>query len=66
LVTKIEQAVYSIYDNEIQSEQLGKIVMKELYHLDEVAYIRFASVYREFRDASDFVDELQPILRKSR
>ena len=66
LVTKIEQAVYSSYDNEIQSEQLGKIVMKELYHLDEVAYIRFASVYREFRDASDFVDELQPILRKSK
>jgi len=35
-------------------------------HLDEVAYIRFASVYREFRDASDFVDELQPMLRKTK
>ena len=66
LVTKIEQAVYSNYENEIQSEELGKIVMSELIHVDEVAYIRFASVYREFRDASDFVDELQPMLRKSK
>jgi transcriptional repressor NrdR len=66
LVTRVEQAVYSTYDNEIPSEELGRIVMSELFHLDEVAYIRFASVYREFRDASDFVDELQPMLRKSK
>ena len=64
LVTKVEQTVYSNYENEIQSEELGKIVMSELFNLDEVAYIRFASVYREFRDANDFVDELQPILRR--
>ena len=66
LVTRIEQSVYSNFDNEINSEELGKIVMSELFQLDEVAYIRFASVYREFRDASDFVDELQPMLRKSK
>ena len=66
VVSRIEQTVYSNFENEIDSQELGKIVMKELYHLDEVAYIRFASVYREFRDANDFVDELQPILRRSR
>ncbi len=64
VVSKVEQIVYSNYENEIDSQELGKIVMDELINLDEVAYIRFASVYRQFRGATDFVDELQPILRR--
>ena len=65
MVTQIEQVVYSNADNEIDSQELGRIVMEHLYQLDEVAYIRFASVYRQFKDVNDFVDELQPMLRRS-
>lgn len=66
LVAQIEQDVYSNYEAEIESEELGKLVMSYLMDLDEVAYIRFASVYRQFKDVNDFVDELQPILRRGR
>lgn len=66
VVSQIEQEVYSNYDGEIDSQELGHIVMNHLIELDEVAYIRFASVYRQFKDVNDFVDELQPILRRSR
>ena len=65
VVSRVEQTVYSNFESEIDTEELGKIVMDELMNLDEVAYIRFASVYRRFRDANDFVDELQPILRRA-
>ncbi len=65
IVSQIEQEVYSNYEAEIDSQELGRIVMDHLFKLDEVAYIRFASVYRQFTDAADFVHELQPILRRS-
>ena len=55
VVQEIEADVYSMYDSELTSNQVGDIVMKHLVKLDEVAYIRFASVYREFADAQDFV-----------
>ena len=58
LVTEIEQEVFANFDIEIDSQELGEIVMKFLSTLDQVAYVRFASVYREFKDASDFVDVL--------
>jgi transcriptional repressor NrdR len=45
---------------------LGELVMKYLKALDEVAYVRFASVYRAFKDVSDFVEEVQPMLAKTR
>ncbi len=66
LVSRIEQEVYSQYEGEIDSQELGRLVMNYLIELDEVAYIRFASVYRQFTDINDFVDELKPILRRGR
>lgn len=63
-ISNIEQAIYSNYDSEIESQQLGRIVMEELASLDQVAYVRFASVYREFTDVRDFVNELTPMLNR--
>jgi transcriptional repressor NrdR len=64
IVAVIESQVYSIYDTEVTSLQLGAMAMEQLGDLDQVAYVRFASVYREFKDVRDFVQELQPILRQ--
>jgi transcriptional repressor NrdR len=50
------------YDREVGSEDIGNLCMQYLRDLDEVAFVRFASVYRSFRDAQDFVKELTPIL----
>ena len=62
VVTEIEQAITDNYDSEIDSVQVGKLVMDHLRELDQVAFVRFASVYRRFKDVRDFVDELQPML----
>ena len=62
LVTRIEQKVYSLNETEVDSKVLGELIMDELRQLDQVAFVRFASVYREFKDVRDFVDELQPML----
>jgi transcriptional repressor NrdR len=51
-----------ISDDQIETRDIGELVMQQLAKLDQVAYVRFASVYREFKDARDFVEELQPIL----
>jgi transcriptional repressor NrdR len=64
IVADIQGEIYATADREIDSSQLGELVMAKLRHLDQVAYVRFASVYREFKDARDFVDELQPMLRE--
>ena len=61
-VAAVEADVYAQYDQEIESRQIGQLVMKHLQKLDQVAYVRFASVYREFQDVRDFVDELEPML----
>jgi transcriptional repressor NrdR len=50
----------------VPSQVIGELVMKYLRALDQVAYIRFASVYREFKDVSDFVQEVQPMLSRKR
>jgi len=63
LVAEIESAIYADFESEIDSRTLGELVMEHLKSFDQVAYVRFASVYREFKDVSDFVDELQPILK---
>ena len=65
------QQVLGLGEREIPSRQLGEMVMQELYKLDKVGYIRFASVYRSFQDVADFRDALQevepaPIRRKPR
>lgn len=63
-VAQVESEVYAAYESEIDSKILGELVMQRLAELDQVAYVRFASVYRRFKDVRDFVDELQPMLRR--
>ncbi len=62
VVTNIENEVYKTYDSEIPSGELGELVMRHLRRLDQIAYVRFASVYREFKDVREFVSELEPML----
>ena len=63
VVAAIESKVYEELDSEVESSQLGEMLMEHLRGLDQVAFVRFASVYREFKDVHDFVDELQPMLK---
>jgi transcriptional repressor NrdR len=66
IIRQVEEYVYARYfNNEVPSSVLGEMVMEHLQKIDQVAYVRFASVYREFKDVSDFVQEVQPMLRKS-
>jgi len=60
-VDRIVAQVLSLGEREIASRQIGEMVMQELYKLDKVAYIRFASVYRSFQDVSDFRDALREV-----
>lgn len=62
LLAAVESDIYANFDTEVESQHLGEMVMRLLGELDQVAYVRFASVYREFKDVRDFVDELQPML----
>lgn len=62
LVEEIEQTLMGSVDKEVSSEKIGALVMKKLRNLDEVAYVRFASVYRQFRDISEFMEELRKLL----
>ena len=62
-IDSIETKVFSLEAKEIPSSRIGEIVMDELKDLDEVAYVRFASVYREFKDVNTFMDELKKILK---
>jgi transcriptional repressor NrdR len=64
VVAQIEQEVYDGFEDEIDSRTLGELVMNRLRDLDQVAFVRFASVYREFKDVRDFVLELRPMLRR--
>ena len=61
-VDSIETKIFSLEAKEIPSSTVGELVMEELKGLDEVAYVRFASVYREFKDVNTFMDELKKIL----
>ncbi len=65
-VTDIENEIYAHYDKEVTSRHIGQLVMKKLRDLDQVAYVRFASVYREFKDVSQFVNEVKPMLDRDR
>jgi transcriptional repressor NrdR len=65
VVTAIESDVYANFEAEVESRYLGELAMQQLRHLDQVAYVRFASVYRDFEDVRDFVEELQPMLEKT-
>lgn len=65
IVTAIEQEVRNNLESEVQSTKLGELAMQHLRRLDQVAFVRFASVYREFKDVRDFVDELEPMLAET-
>ena len=61
-VSSIEQSIVSSYDREVTSDRIGELTMQELKQIDEVAYIRFASVYREFADVQSFLTELKSLM----
>lgn len=63
---RIEKRVQEMGETEVQSRIVGEEVMKELHDLDQVAYVRFASVYREFKDIDQFMDELKALARERR
>lgn len=61
LVEHIQKSVYNSLDQEVTSKQIGEMVMDGLKEIDEVAYVRFASVYRQFKDISTFMKELEKL-----
>ncbi|MDJ0840594.1 MAG: transcriptional regulator NrdR [Acidobacteriota bacterium] len=62
IVNDVLFKLYQKADREIQAEEIGEIIMDGLKKLDKVAYVRFASVYRDFQDASDFLGEVKPLI----
>ncbi|MCA9103448.1 MAG: transcriptional regulator NrdR [Pirellulales bacterium] len=62
VVTTVEHQIFTTFDTEVPSREIGELVMRHLGGLDKVAFVRFASVYRDFEDVHDFVDELGPML----
>lgn len=62
-VDSIEAEIYNLGLREVESSRIGEIVMEKIRELDEVAYVRFASVYREFKDVNTFMDELKKLLK---
>lgn len=63
IVTRIEHLVTDQFEREVPSKFIGRRVMRELRKADQVAYVRFASVYRDFKDVTEFMDEIQPMLK---
>ena len=66
IVTQVERAVQKKSDREVPSSRIGELVMEKLKAIDDVAYVRFASVYRQFKDVGQFMLELKDILSKER
>ena len=64
MIDSIEASVRKNYDKEVGSAEIGKFIIEELKRVDEVAYIRFASVYKDFKDAESFEEEIKNLLRK--
>ncbi len=64
VITEIEQRLQENGDKEVQSSTVGEEVMRRLQRLDEVAYVRFASVYRSFRDIAEFMSELKELINE--
>lgn len=62
IVSRVEQKCYSTMDGEVTTEKIGDMVMVELKALNDVAYVRFAAVYRKFTDVGTFMDELQKLV----
>jgi transcriptional repressor NrdR len=66
LVSEIENTVMNSMKREIESKEIGRMVMEKLKNLDEIAYVRFASVYRKFQDLDSFMDELANLLKEKK
>lgn len=64
LVNSVESEVFNMADKEVSTSLIGEMVMDKLKELDEVAYVRFASVYREFKDVNTFLNELEKIYKR--
>lgn len=63
IITAVEADIFDNFDREVPSRHIGELVFNALRDVDQVAFVRFASVYREFKDVNDFVEELEPMLR---
>lgn len=66
IINEVEADIYDNFDGEVPSRYIGEKVFNILREVDQVAFVRFASVYREFKDVNDFVDELEPMLKRRR
>jgi transcriptional repressor NrdR len=66
VIREILQDIYEVGDTEIESREIGEMLIKKLAEIDQVAYIRFASVYRKFRDIHDLVEQVKPLLEQGR
>jgi len=66
LVQDVEKQVFNSLEQEVTSQQIGQMVMERLKKLDEVAYVRFASVYRQFKDINTFMEELNKLLKEKK
>ncbi len=64
ITERVENRILENYDAEVPAEYIGELVMEELKKVDQVAYVRFASVYRDFQDISEFMEELKSMLAK--
>ena len=64
IVDDIEKTLYNSMEKEITTDYIGELVMDRLKYIDEVAYVRFASVYRQFKDLNTFMDELEKIIKE--
>ena len=64
LIERIEQRLQDVGEREVHSREIGEQIMQELQSLDEVAYVRFASVYRSFKDVNEFMNEVKELLEK--
>ena len=64
LIDEVETQIFNMEEKEIESRVIGELVMNKLKDLEAVAYVRFASVYREFKDINTFMDELKSVLNK--
>lgn len=63
IVNDIEKNIQNKFTKEVPSSEIGELIMKKLYELDDVAYVRFASVYRQFKDINQFMNEIKKLLK---
>lgn len=64
MIDEIEATIQNSLDREVTSDKIGELVMEKLKNIDEVAYVRFASVYRQFKDITTFMEELNKLIQK--